>query len=820
MVNVIITDAGIAEIVNAENNGTAPVILSEIALGTGKYTPAASQTALQAEIKRITNISGGNAGDNIIHLSMLDESSDSYTVYEVGVFTDKGTLFAVCSQNTPILQKAAVSRAGFALDIALTNVNPESIAFGDTNFVLNSATTEQQGIIELATEAEAKAGTDTHRAVTPKALDVVIEGHDNIVHRSGAETITGTKTFDNIQLTGDAPYIRVGNNDVVKGTTPEAGKYWGISFSDSEGYVSKNRLSLIETSYSKEGNVTLSMGVYKPEHDNSTAMTKLSVVYPASGNPYATAPTPAAGDNSTKIATTAWVTAKAKEYLPLAGGTLTGTISKHGGTFLNNTNSESSLVLTGDKLSHNASVLMLFGLEHSDFPGGFIVRAGNNTNSYTLLGKADGSLVWDSKNIVRSVNNVNANVAGNVTITSVSGNAGTATKLQTARTITLAGDVTGSTTFDGSGNVSITATVKDDSHSHSNYLPLSGGTLTGTLNVADYLSIKQTVDNGSLRIYGGTSETSAGALFFGKSHSTLPGQFYIRSYTADGNTSADLIGNATAGTLTWKGKHIVRSVDGVNADTAGNVALNALPKSGGAMTSITAMTRDVNNSYLSIIGGTGLGYGAQIDLCGQDHSSIPGGFQIHARNSAGKDFVLRGQIDGTLRWDSKYVLNNYFSMPTDTSGIVLNGGTDYTKGAYIRAYGKDNADYPGWFTLGASDGAKASALRGLPDGTLTWNGYPVEVGHLVTSGDNWYIKYPSGLIIQGIFVANDDNNNTDKTVTLPTAMASTSYMVQINPVGTYAYAEESAYVVSRTKTSLVMRRNYHTHGTLIFIIGF
>lgn len=43
--------------------------------------------------------------------------------------------------------------------------------------------------------------------------------------------------------------------------------------------------------------------------------------------------------------------------------------------------------------------------------------------------------------------------------TSVTGNAGTATKLETARTITLTGDVTGSASFDGSANISITTTV-------------------------------------------------------------------------------------------------------------------------------------------------------------------------------------------------------------------------------------------------------------------------------------------------------------------------------------------------------------------------
>ena len=45
--------------------------------------------------------------------------------------------------------------------------------------------------------------------------------------------------------------------------------------------------------------------------------------------------------------------------------------------------------------------------------------------------------------------------------TTVSGNAGSATKLQTARTITLSGAVTGSTTFDGSTNKTITTTLSN-----------------------------------------------------------------------------------------------------------------------------------------------------------------------------------------------------------------------------------------------------------------------------------------------------------------------------------------------------------------------
>ena len=65
---------------------------------------------------------------------------------------------------------------------------------------------------------------------------------------------------------------------------------------------------------------------------------------------------------------------------------------------------------------------------------------------------------------------VKRNASGNFnagTITAaLSGNATTATTLQTSRTIALAGDVTGSVSFNGSQNVSITATIGDDSHNH------------------------------------------------------------------------------------------------------------------------------------------------------------------------------------------------------------------------------------------------------------------------------------------------------------------------------------------------------------------
>ena len=80
--------------------------------------------------------------------------------------------------------------------------------------------------------------------------------------------------------------------------------------------------------------------------------------------------------------------------------------------------------------------------------------------------------------------------AGSITahenfIGKLSGNAATATKLATARTISLTGSVTGSGSFDGSGNLSIATTTN---HTH-NYLPLSGGTVTGPTQFNNYLKL-------------------------------------------------------------------------------------------------------------------------------------------------------------------------------------------------------------------------------------------------------------------------------------------------------------------------------------------
>ena len=89
---------------------------------------------------------------------------------------------------------------------------------------------------------------------------------------------------------------------------------------------------------------------------------------------------------------------------------------------------------------------------------------------------------------------------GWVQFATTSDNVASATKLKTSRTISLTGDVTGSASFDGSANASITATVADDSHNHTSLKTLgSQSPETG-----------RTASRGGLYSYG-TDTTTTGA---------------------------------------------------------------------------------------------------------------------------------------------------------------------------------------------------------------------------------------------------------------------------------------------------------------------
>lgn len=117
------------------------------------------------------------------------------------------------------------------------------------------------------------------------------------------------------------------------------------------------------------------------------------------------------------------------------------------------------------------------------------------------------------------------------------GNASTATTLATTRTISLGGDLSGSASFNGSSNITITATVADDSHNHviSNVDGLQTA-LDGKAALNG--SSTQTFAASSITISEWTVSYSAGQLIF--TSGTTP------VMKLDGAGNLTVIGNVTA----------------------------------------------------------------------------------------------------------------------------------------------------------------------------------------------------------------------------------------------------------------------------------
>lgn len=155
--------------------------------------------------------------------------------------------------------------------------------------------------------------------------------------------------------------------------------------------------------------------------------------------------------------------------------------------------------------------------------GGLYVRGKNNgtwQSWYSVLDTRNYTSILDSRYVNATGDTITGElyVDGGTTLASLlvkgdarfvntiqgnlSGNASTATKLATARTISLTGDITGSGTFDGSGNLSISTTAN---HSHDSiYVKKSGDTMTGNLTVPSIFTSNWFRSTGSTGWYNET----------------------------------------------------------------------------------------------------------------------------------------------------------------------------------------------------------------------------------------------------------------------------------------------------------------------------
>jgi len=212
-----LTDAGRAAFINAQNTGTNPVVLSEIGVSATHFVADAETSGLPDEIKRLSTFAGQTVASDTLHITLRDDSADSYTLHSFAVYLDNGTLLAVYSQAEPILEKSAQAIVLLAVDIQLLQDHAALIQFGPADFMNPPATVNRPGVIELATDRQAVDGSDPARAITPVTLKTVLDQHQQpwdrvtaipasvhipgqIILFAGAEPAPGTLACDGAQV--------------------------------------------------------------------------------------------------------------------------------------------------------------------------------------------------------------------------------------------------------------------------------------------------------------------------------------------------------------------------------------------------------------------------------------------------------------------------------------------------------------------------------------------------------------------------------------------------------------------------------------------
>lgn len=125
---------------------------------------------------------------------------------------------------------------------------------------------------------------------------------DRCVTLLGAQNIDSVKTFTQnpVISKNENPALEVQNTSVLFGSAPLEDQLSNINFTDATGTV----LGGVQYKICEDASVISSLSCSNLEASESS---EIAIGYDENGDVYTSAPTPASGDNSTKIATTAFV---------------------------------------------------------------------------------------------------------------------------------------------------------------------------------------------------------------------------------------------------------------------------------------------------------------------------------------------------------------------------------------------------------------------------------------------------------------------------------------------------------------------------------
>jgi len=231
-----------------------------------------------------------------------------------------------------------------------TDINPNTI------YMILSGTSATENVyneymyVNNAWELIGTSATDLTNYYTKGDVDGLLllkANASDLTSHTGDTTIHVT-TADKNKWNNQSVKNVVTNNQTIKstgitrGTAPSSAQTFGIAFSDNNNKYIGNIYGLFATDMS----TSVGLYAYKGSTTANSDNVSVRVGYDASGNAYTYAPTPATTDNSTQIATTAFVKAHDSNVVHNSGNETVGGIK----TFTD------MIPIDGDYLGNEASV--------------------------------------------------------------------------------------------------------------------------------------------------------------------------------------------------------------------------------------------------------------------------------------------------------------------------------------------------------------------------------------------------------------------------------------------------------------------------------
>ena len=368
------------------------------------------------------------------------------------------------------------------------------------------------------------------------------------------------------------------------------------------------------------------------------------------------------------------------------------------------------------------------------------------------------------------IGNVTGNLTGDVT-----GNSDTATSLETARTISLGGDLSGSASFDGTSNVTITATVQPDS------------VALGTDTTGNFMS--DVVGGTGVTISHTPGESSSASVSIGQDVATSASvTFAAVTAPVVGNVTGDLTGNADTATALETARTISLTGDisgSVSFDGTGDVSITAT-----VQPDSVALGTDTTGNYVNdLTGGTGVtithtpGEGSNptvaigqsvetsasvtfahvaADLTGNVTGNVTGSSGSTTGNAAtatalqnARTISLSGDVSGSVSFDgtsnvsiSATVQPDSVALGTDTTGNFVN---DLTAGTGVTVTHTPGEGSSPTVAIGQSVATSASVTFAQVDTT----GDVVVGGNLTVNGTTTTLNTETLAIEDNIIVLNN-----------------------------------------------------------------